>query len=221
VEAELILLSAKIEVTLDAKKINRRNPGSFPTREVYPHARAQITAECGVRARLPNGECVLTRSWLPQEHPDYAVALTIPLSCRGFPVVSPPLDEIVYVDSVGRRAIPPRFIRWKGYLGNLGVTAPEDVWAGAEQCQPGGEVRKRCLKLADALSPTRVEGWPYATDKNPADRAQVYGGAVAITFRGTAYDDCCSEGGGGEPDPVQPEAADEIPETELSPFIVV
>lgn len=225
--AELILLSAMIEFVIDAKKVNRRRPQTnMWDREVYPHVRARITAECGIRARFMDekDDCVLVRSWLPKDHPEHSRMLTIEPSCRGFPKVEPPIDEIIYVDAQGRRAVPPRLVRWMGYHGDLGIKPPHDVWADANQCQPGNELRKKCLKLASALSPSTAEGWPYAEDKDHNNKAQVYGGQITITFDTSAYAACCGEPGepGGPAGPVvEGEEIEEIAETEIDPFLVI
>jgi hypothetical protein len=200
VHAELIIVTAFIEMSLVPYKVDW---SASPTdvdfeRQVWPYARVRITARCGVRATLPDGECVLVRPWLLETDPAHAVPLSIRnptpgdgLGCIAMPKVFPEVDQIIYVDAEERTLIPPLHVEWWGYLGAFSDPPTEDVWVDAHSCWEGSSMTAKCLRLADALSGMRVPGWPAFSDRRPEDPNQIYGGHLELNFRNDIYENCC------------------------------
>lgn len=205
VHAELIVVTARIEMSLVPYKVDwaptPTTPVSEYVRQVYPHARVRISAQCGVRATLPNGECTMIRPWIPAGDPGHTVTLGIVnpgpgdgLGCVALPTVSPNVDEIVYVDSEGRTLSPPLDVEWWGYLGEFSDPPVDDRWVDSNACRAGDSMTAKCLQLADALSGVEIPGWPYLSDSIPDDPNQVYGGRIRLNFRNSAYYACCGRG---------------------------
>jgi hypothetical protein len=203
VYAELVIVSAAIEMSLVPYKVDHSDSPTDTEfqRQIHPYARVRISAQCGVRATLPGGECVLIRPWIPKGSPGHSVPLGIVNpqpgageGCVAFPHVSPAVDEIIYVDAEGRALVPPLHTEWWGYLGAFSDPPTADRWVDADACWSGSSITAQCLRLADALSGMQVPGWPAFGDSLPDDPNQVYGGHVTLNFRNTGYTNCCSGG---------------------------
>lgn len=200
VHAELIIIVAGIEMSLVPYKVDW---SASPTateyeRQVHPYARVRISAQCGVRATLPNGECLLVRPWIPKGDPGHSVALGIVnpepgegLGCVALPKVSPAVDQIIYVDAEDRIVVPPLHVEWHGYLGAFSDPPTADRWVDAHSCLEGSSMTAKCLRLADALSGLQIPGWPAFSDSKPDDPNQVYGGHLELDFRNDIYENCC------------------------------
>jgi hypothetical protein len=209
VHAELVVVTAEIAMSLVPYKADvSSGPTDFEyQRQVYPHARVQITGRCGVRATLPSGECILMRPWIPAGEPGHMVTLSIVnptpgdgLGCIALPSVVDPegnvVDEIIYVDAEGRKLQPPLYTEWWGFLGAFSDPPTADVWTDADSCPGVGGMTAYCLRLADALTPLTIPSWPYMIDSMPNNPNQVYEGYLELSFKVGSYESCC---GGGAP----------------------
>jgi hypothetical protein len=205
VHAELIVIVAQIEMSLVPYKVDWTAepppPAGDAERKVWPYARVRISAQCGVRATLPNGECTMVRPWIPVGEPGHTVSLGIVnpepgegLGCVALPTVTPNVDQIIYVDVEGRKLNPPLHVEWMGYLGAFSDPPTSEIWENADSCWTGESMTAYCLRLADALSGLTVPGWPFFSDSMPNDPNQVYGGHLRLDFRNSIYWGCC-EGG--------------------------
>lgn len=200
VHAELVIVTAFIEMSLVPYKVDQQSgPCDLPNpddRRVLPYTRVRITAQCGVRATLPGGECVLIRPWIPKGDPGHSVALSIinpgPGKCASLPTVFPDVDQIIYVDEEGRVVQPPLQVEWLGYLGAFSDPPIENRWSGTN-CLELNSLNARCLGLAKDLSGLQIPGWPAFGDRRPGDPNQIFSGHLTINFQHDTYRVCCGE----------------------------
>jgi hypothetical protein len=181
VSAYLRLQYVSFELSLIAKMVHK---GAYldPNYEleVYPHARIRIRIECVVTATLPDGGCVLPRTWMGPGH-ELPVTIDNADSSEAYPRISPDFEQLVCVDAEGVQSHPPIIVEWWGMLGSFSQPPTHNIWpVGAIR---SGQASAMCPILRDtALKDLFIPAWPYANQSRAQDPNQVYTGGVTLAF---------------------------------------
>jgi len=148
-----------------------------PTNVQIPYVTIRIRAECVVT--VPSTLCPLIRPWAddPTE-----IELRIDNEGNGhLPVVTPSLDDMVFVDAAGRISNPPVIVEWWGMLGAFSDPQTANIYdSHGEGIRNLGNV---CQHLWDTIQQQNivVGGWPYAPSSSGSPN-QVYEGQLVLGF---------------------------------------
>lgn len=170
--ATLRIRNATIEMSLYiVQKTNYSEPSQVP------YATIRIRAECVVTV-VPPTDCNLSRPWSGLDD----VSLVVDNAGGQYPVVTPPIDDMVFVDAQGRVSNPPVIVEWWGMLGEFSDPKTGNI-LDRGVVRPGN-IQTACSRLWNNIRDHRiiVGGWPYTPSSLVNGPDQVYEGQLNLGF---------------------------------------
>ena len=182
VQGVLRLYNASVQVKLVVLPIGVESSVSSTRAQWMPYARARIRA--WTYLDFPAFDHTLIRDWKPEGAPDRTVVVHAAPGTPpdGLPTVTPiGVDDLIFENTNGVQFIPPRYVEWRGWLGEFSSPKTSHVFDGVSDTDQQSNLLRVALSTAtNAQNGLRIPGWSDQHEGSLTHPVNTYGGYLQI-----------------------------------------